>query len=528
MVARYPIGKQDFKSIRDNGYLYVDKTQYISLLLEGANYYFLARPRRFGKSLFVSTLEYFFRGERELFKGLAIYEREDWDWREYPVVHIDFGESNYPETSYLEAMLSRTLELHEQKYGVSTVGAVNVNDRFARLIRSLYEKNGSEVVVLVDEYEKPVLDNIDNIELRETFRESLRGFYGVLKSFDRYLKMVFLTGITKFGKTSIFSALNNVNDITLDLDFGAICGITEDELLHYLPEGIQRLARSEDIDFHEAVALLKQNYDGYHFNRSCPDIYNPFSILSALSKREIKPYWSVTGTPSFLADLLISKNYKIENLEGVKASETRLLDAGNQFDDPVALFYQTGYLTIKSYDKSTRRFTLGFPNKEVQLAFFEYILPFYQKPKSTAVESYLNDFTDGILSGNPKQAIEALASFSSSIDYAIVPHPEIERHFQSMIFLFSRLILPYVADVKTEEHTSDGRIDLLIKTYDYIYVIEIKRDSTPETALRQIKEKGYALQFVTDPRPVFLIGLNFSTKERRLDGYVIETPNDMS
>lgn len=522
MSVRYPIGKQDFESLIEGGYKYVDKTQYIRLLLEGANYYFLSRPRRFGKSLFVSTLENFFLGRRELFRGLSIEKYDKWDWEEYPVIHIDLAESNYPEESYLEAFLNRMMSRHEEKYGISTDGAMNINDRFARLISGLYDVRGKKVVVLVDEYEKPVVDNIANPQLRDKFQEILRGFYGVLKSFDRYLQFVFLTGITKFGQMSVFSALNNLNDISMDIDFGGICGITEKELTDNFKEGIQEIAKTEGIDFDKAVSLLKENYDGYHFNRSCPDIFNPFSILSALSKKEIKPYWVVTGNPSILADLLIVKKYSIENLDGIKVTAERLLNVGNQFDDPVSLFYQTGYITIKQFDKSTKRYTLGFPNKEVEIAFFGFILPYYQKARAEDKESYISDFTDGITEGNPHKAMKALEGFSASISYELIPRPDTERHFQSMIYIFSRLILPYMLEVKTEDRTSDGRIDLSIKTSEFIYLIEIKRDSSSDEALRQIEEKEYALQFASDPRRVFLIGVNFSTSKRRIDGFKIK------
>ncbi|MCH5217811.1 MAG: ATP-binding protein [Muribaculaceae bacterium] len=522
MAVKYPIGKQDFKNLREGGFIYVDKTQYITHLLEGANYYFLARPRRFGKSLFVSTLEYFFRGERQLFTGLAIDSYPDWEWDEYPIIHIDLSGSNYTREGFLETMLTRILDGVELQYGVSTDGAMNLNDRFARLITALFQKTGKQVVVLIDEYEKPVTDNIDNTEKRDQYQEFLRGFYGVLKSLDKYLKLVFLTGVTKFGKMSIFSALNNLNDISLDKEYGAICGLTEEELLKNFGEGIETLAITEGIGLEEAIGLLKENYDGYHFGRNCPDIYNPFSILSALSKSEINPYWSVTGTPSFLIHLLIANRYNIENLEGIRISEGKLLGAGNQLDDPVPLFFQTGYLTIKKYDRTSRSYTLGFPNKEVEISFMESLLPYYQKRQSYGKETFLNDFTEGLQSGRPELAMKALVGFSASISYEIVPKAEIERHFQSMIFIFSRLVMPYVNEIKTEDRTSDGRIDLIIKVGDYIYLIEIKRDSTAEAAIKQIKEKGYDLQFKTDRRKVFLIGMNFSTEKRRLEDYLIE------
>lgn len=519
-MARYGIGIQDFREIREGGFVYVDKTPFVRKLIEGSKYYFLARPRRFGKSLFLSTLEYFFRGQRELFKGLSIYDF-DWEWEEYPVVHIDLNGMDYTkDADSLNAKLEAVLSGIEEKYGIST-RECRLSLRLENLVKRLHQQTGKQVVVLIDEYEKPVLDTIDNFELSDGYRETLRGFYSVLKSLDAHLKMLFVTGVTRFGRMSVFSSLNNLHDISMLVDFGAICGITERELRACFSEGIESIAKNQAIDIEETLAMLKKNYDGYHFTRECPDLYNPFSIVSAMATGEMDSYWFSTGTPNLLANLLLKNNYDIEGLEGTPVLESTIKDIGN-LDNPLSLFYQTGYLTIKKYDRTTKIYTLGFPNQEVEVAFYEFLLPYYMKAPNKNTASYFSDFVGGLQTGNPHKAMEALEAFSAGINYEILPAPEVERHFQQMVYAFSRLLLPYTTLVKTEERTSDGRIDLLIQTNGYVYVIEMKRDSSPQEALSQIKDRQYALAYKTDVRTTFLIGINFSTSGRRLEGYAIE------
>ena len=371
-MARYAIGLQDFKSLRKGDYIYVDKTDYIARLLEGSKYYFLGRPRRFGKSLFVSMLEYFFNGERDLFKGLAV-DSYKWNWETYPVIHLDLNGANYTERK--EALVSKLiqqLKYTEEKYDIIP-STEEIAERFEYLITQLYKKTGKEVVVLVDEYEKPVLDVIDNPALSDSYRETLRAFYSVLKSTDKYLKLVFMTGVTKFGKMSVFSGLNNIKDISLDDRYGAVCGITRQELIENFREGIVSLATKKKVTYEEALEILKSNYDGYHFSEDCPDIYNPYSLLNALDSRKIEAYWAETGTPTLLIQTLLRRNYDLSELDGVYASSKRLTTLTDQLDDPIPLFYQTGYLTIKSYDENLEQFLLSYPNLEVEKAFFDFL-----------------------------------------------------------------------------------------------------------------------------------------------------------
>lgn len=521
-MERYAIGMQDFGNIRRGGYVYVDKTQYIPLLLEGSKYYFLARPRRFGKSLFLSTLEYFFLGERDLFKGLSI-DSYEWDWTEYPVIHIDLNGADYTQSTSLDERLSANLGSYEIQEEKKETNPLAIQERFRNLITSLYDKTGKQVVVLVDEYEKPILDTLDYPELSDKHKELLRGFYGVLKSLDKYLKFVFLTGVTKFGQMNVFSGLNNIRDISLLEDYGAICGITEKEMIDNFPKGIEDLAKEEEIEFEEAVHLLKENYDGYHFSKKCPDIYNPYSLINAFADREINAYWSATGTPSLLAKILKKKNFDLEKLDKARADRERLMGMNNQFEDPVALFYQTGYLTIKTYDKYSKNYILGYPNKEVEKAFFKYLLPNYSGQNIMETSSFMDQFKEALERGNPRLAMEVFEDFSAGISYDVIPLAETERHFQYIVYIVTKLLSSRTTTVKVEDKTSDGRIDLLITTPEYIYVVEIKKDETPEEALKQIRNKEYALQYRNDTRKVFLIGMNFSTEKKRLDGFIIES-----
>lgn len=519
-MEKYPNGMSSFEAIRQGGYVYVDKTPYIRKLLAGSKYYFLGRPRRFGKSLFVSTLESFFTGRKELFRGLDI-ENYDWNWEPYPVMHIDFAPSAYNERWMLEQHISNSLEPYEKKYGIEISNPRDIFGRFNRLISQAHEQTGRQVVVLVDEYEKPVVDNIDNEEIKEYLRTILAGFYGVLKSLDVRLKLVFLTGVTKFGQMSIFSGLNNIRDISLLDEYGEICGITKKELLDNFNEGIQGIASEEGLDFNETLELLKRNYDGYHFSPKCPDIYNPFSIVNAMDNRAIGSYWAASGVPTLLFKSLQLNGFDYQDLNNYVASPEQLIGIDNQFDDPVGLFYQTGYLTIKEYRKRYRNFLLGFPNLEVEAAFYKYLLPLYSKNNQTATSSFINSMVSGFIDGQPEKAMKALKSFTAALSYEVLDKIKIEQHFENILFITLKVLLPYVSEVKSEERTSDGRMDITIKTTDYVYIIELKIDSTAKDALNQIVQKEYALQYDEDPRKVFIIGVNFSTEQRRINDWEI-------
>lgn len=520
-MPKYPLGLSDFKGIRIDDYVYVDKTGYIKTLIENGKYYFLGRPRRFGKSLFLSTLEYFFNGEKELFEGLEI-SSFNWDWESYPVIHIDLGPKNYKNEDSIYEHLDDVLEDFESKYNIKAPdNKRNIESRLSRIIKTSYQATGKRVVVLVDEYEKPVVDVIDNQELMAINRDILKGFYSVLKSCDEYLELVFLTGITRFGQMNVFSGLNNITDISLDFRYGAICGITETEMTDTFKEGIEEFAKRNKTDFKGAVSLLKDNYDGYHFNEDCPDIYNPYSLVKALYSQKIGSYWSQSGTPSLLAKILLSKNYNIENIPGIRVSERRISRIDNQFEDPVALLYHTGYLTIKGYDEVEEEFILDYPNREVEHAFLEYLLPSFCNNKELDTESIVNDIKSLIVKGECKAFVEKLKSFTAGIVYDMVPKIEAERHFQYLIYIISRLIISRNIIVNAEDRTSDGRIDLSIETPDYVYLIEFKINSTAFEAINQMERKEYNVKFLNSHCQVFLIGINFNTSKRRIDDYRI-------
>ena len=519
-MARYPIGQQDFGDIRKEGFTYVDKTQFIIKLLEGNKYYFLARPRRFGKSLFLSTLEYFFNGEKELFSGLAI-DRYSWDWQPYPVIHIDLGIRTYTDPDSLLRALQIYMERYEDRFGIIPSPDADIYERFFNLVNKAYIATGKKVVVLVDEYEKPVIDNIDNPGLFEAHRDILRGFYSVLKASDASIRLVFLTGITKFGQMNVFSGLNNLRDISMSEEFSTICGITEEELKENFREGIQLFSEKRNLTYDEVLQLLKSNYDGYHFNGNCPDIYNPYSLINAFADLWIRPYWSITGTPSLLAKILKLKSFNLEKLDGAKISEGRLIGTDLQFDDPLALFYLTGYLTIKRYNEEERSYVLGYPNREVEEAFFNYLLPNYSGINKTESESYIDQLYDGFEGGDPAKAMDVLQEFSKSISYDVIPKLQSERQFQYLVYILCKLLSSRKSMVAVEQKTSDGRIDLLIETGRYVYIIELKFNGNAREALAQIERKNYGLPYRNDTREVFAIGINYSSDEKCIDDFII-------
>lgn len=513
-MVKYPIGIQSFEKIRKDGYVYVDKTRQIHELVTYGTYYFLSRPRRFGKSLLLSTLKAFFEGKRELFKGLYIDSCEDLSWASHPVIYIDLNAQNYTASeSSLLARIDAQLSTYELEFECPSQSE-DLAIRFMSIIKGIYEKTGKRVVVLIDEYDKPILDTLENDELCENHRNILRGFYSVLKSADEYLKFCLLTGITKYSNLNIFSGLNNLNNISLDDSFEAICGITEKELTDNFSEGIEALAVKEGVSFDEAVKLLKDNYDGYHFSQKMTDIYNPFSVINALYHNNIGSYWFATGTPTSLIRQLKKLDINVSKLNGMKAKQMVIEDMGG--DNPYTILYQAGYLTIKGYDRKTRRYVLGYPNREVEESFLECLLPVYANTDVSRSGSCLLEMSDHLNNGEPAPFLENFNSLFASFPYETAL--ETERHFHN-IFYTVMTLLGY--DVNIEHHTSNGSIDLVAKTEDYIYLFEFKIDKKPEVALRQIEEKGYALAFASDSRKLFKIGVEFSTRKRRISDWEI-------
>ena len=393
----YPIGIQDFEELRKNGCVYVDKTDLIYKLVEEGKYYFLSRPRRFGKSLLISTLEVYFRGRKEFFEGLRIMELET-EWAEYPVLHLDLNTKKYENKSSLEAILNMHWEIWESESGDEKKDRSS-EERFMYVIRNAFEKTGKQVVILVDEYDKPLLQAIGNEALQDDYRNTLKAFYGALKSMDRYIKFALLTGVTKFGKVSVFSDLNNLRDISMLKAYESICGITEEELYSVFEEDIRALGKANNMTEEETKAELKEKYDGYHFNEECVDIYNPFSILNTFANRKFGNYWFETGTPTYLVKLLKKNKSSIEELDGIEIDGKMLESIDTTSHNPIPVIYQSGYLTIKGYDKVFETYILGYPNKEVEKGFINFILPFYatlkNKNSGFEIKSFVKEIERG-------------------------------------------------------------------------------------------------------------------------------------
>ncbi len=515
MQKKYPIGIQNFEKLRRDGYYYVDKTEILYRLVTDGQYYFLSRPRRFGKSLLISTLEAYFEGKKELFTGLAI-EGLVKEWKKYPVIHLDLNAKKFDESSDLIRLVDRQLLVYENVYGKEYTDET-IDDRFVSLIRNIYEKTGSRVVILVDEYDKPLLQTINNPELQENYRNILKAFYGVLKTMDGYIRFALLTGVTKFGKVSVFSDLNNLQDVSLDERYADICGISENELKDNFSEDIKNLADANGQTYDEACITLKENYDGYHFNPwTSYGIYNPFSLLNTFAKTRYGSYWFETGTPTYLAELLKTSNYDLQEIEHVE-TDSDTIDSIFTDNNPLPVIYQSGYLTIKGYDQEFGLFTLGFPNKEVEEGFMKFLMPYYADVDKSKSAFEIKKFVSDIKSGNIDGFMARLKSFLAGCNYDLAL--DIERHYQNVLYIVFKLAGFYT---QVEYRTSNGRIDLVIQTADYIYVMEFKLDGSAEEAMAQIEEKQYALPFAADSRKVYKIGVNFSSLTRNIDRWVVD------
>src|SRR5574344_1204190 len=504
---KYPIGIQNFEKIRNDGYVYVDKTELIYKLADTGSYYFLSRPRRFGKSLLISTMDAYFSGKRELFKGLAI-EKLEQKWTKYPILHLDLNTAKYEDKGSLEGVLNDSLSYWEQSYGTSPT-EVTLELRFKGIVRRACEKTGERVVILVDEYDKPLLQTIDNEELQDEYRSTLKAFYSVLKTQDQYIKFGFLTGVTKFGKVSVFSDLNNLDDISMDERYIDICGMTEKEIHSYFDEEIAALGEKNGMDKDECYEYLKNQYDGYHFETDTIGIYNPFSLLNTLAKKKFKDYWFETGTPSFLVQLLKQSDYDLNNLQEEQQSADMLNSIDSMSKDPIPIIYQSGYLTIKGYDERFKWYRLGFPNKEVEDGFIRYLLPFYIPVEEKKSEFFIENFINDVEKGNPDGFMERMQTMFADGDYRVTG--KMEKYFQNVMYVIFKM-MGFYTDV--ERTTSRGRIDVTLQTRDYIYVMELKLDGSADDALNQIEEKCYAAPFANDKRKLYKIGVNFSSETR--------------
>ena len=514
---KYPVGIQTFEKIRRGGYVYVDKTEYIYNLAKRGQYYFLSRPRRFGKSLLLSTIESLFRGQRELFDGLYIADK-DWEWVEHPVFHLALNGQDYTSVDKLDEILNYHMGVWENEYDVprdTTVESVAI--RFTRLIRKACETTGRQVVILIDEYDQPLLQNIEQgkEDLHQEMREHLQGFYSVMKSQDRYIRFGMLSGISKFSKVSVFSGLNNLNDISLDIQTNAICGISETELTRDFQIGIRQLAEVNEMTVGETKERLRREYDGYHFAKSGEGIYNPFSLLNTFNKDEFGHYWAASGTPRFLISLLKDKDWDLSGIPGSTCSVDDIKGSDRYLNNPIPLLYQSGYLTIKNYDREFDEFTMDYPNEEVSEGFAADLLKKYSDNDKT--DTLIKMFVKDVRKGNAESFMRTLQSL-----FADVPYDQIvdkEMHYENLMYLVMKLMGFYT---HTEYRTSDGRIDMIIKTDRHIYVMEFKLHGTAEEAIAQIHEKNYIQPFIKEHKQIILIGAAFSPQTRCLDKWIIE------
>lgn len=514
-LRKLPIGIQSFEKLRMEGFLYVDKTAFVYQLAESGLPYFLSRPRRFGKSLLLSTLEAYFQGKKELFEGLAMEQLEK-DWIEYPVLHLDLNAEKYDSGVRLEGKLNEQLLNWEKRYGVEP-GETSSSIRFMNVIRAAYEKTGQRVVVLVDEYDKPLLQTFHDTDLQDEFRRILTAFYTVLKSADPYIRFIFITGVTKFAQIGVFSTLNQLNDISLDEQYAELCGLTRREIAENFEPELCALAEKEKLSFDEILAKMAQMYDGYYF---CEDtvegMFNPFSVLSALSKKRLANFWFATGTPTFLVDLLKKTNYDLRDLEGIEVTAASLTDYRADYRNPVSMLYQIGYLTIKGFNKRYTLYKLGYPNEEVKYGFLNFLIPFYTPVSGVDGPFYIGKFNDELWAGETEAFLTRLKSFFADFPYAL--NEKTERHYQVVFYLVFKLLGQYA---EAEIQSCRGRADAVVRTPDFIYVFEFKLDGSAEDALRQIDEKGYLIPYLADGRKLIKVGVSFSAEERNLGSWLI-------
>ena len=512
----YPIGIQNFEKIRNDGYFYIDKTALMYQMVKTGSYYFLSRPRRFGKSLLISTLEAYFPGKKELFEGLAV-EKLEKDWIKHPILHLDLNIEKYDTPESLDKILNDNLEYWESQYGTRP-SETSFSLRFAGIIQRACEKTGQRVVILVDEYDKPMLQAIGNEELQKQFRNTLKPFYGALKTKDGYIKFALLTGVTKFGKVSVFSDLNNLDDISMWNEYVEICGVSEREIHENLEAELHEFAAARGITYDKLCEDLRECYDGYHFTHNSIGMYNPFRLLNAFKRKEVGSYWFETGTPTYLVKLLKKHHYDLERMAHEETDVQVLNSIDSESTNPIPVIYQSGYLTIKGYDEEFGMYRLGFPNREVEEGFIRFLLPFYANVNKVESPFEIQKFVREVRSGDYNSFFRRLQSFFADTTYEVIRDQEL--HYENVLFIVFKLLGFYT---KVEYHTSEGRIDLVLQTDKFIYIMEFKLNGTAEEALQQINDKHYALPFETDGRKLFKIGVNFSAETRNIEKWIVES-----
>ena len=513
----YPIGIQTFEDIATRDLRYIDKTEYIYRMTHtGGKYFFLSRPRRFGKSLLISTLKSYFMGKKELFKGLAM-EKLEQDWTEYPVLHFSMATAKHMDVDGLRSELNLKLLNYEQIYGKGE-GEKNENQRLMGIIMRAYKQTGKKVVVLIDEYDAPLLDVVHEDERLDELRYIMRNFYSPLKDCDPYLHFVFLTGITKFSQLSIFSELNNLNNISMDDEYAGICGITKEELLTQMSEDIDALAAKHGLTREETIAKLKENYDGYHFSPSSPDVFNPFSLLNCFEKKQFGAYWFASGTPTYLINMM-------KKFEVLPSEIGRLEAEESEFDAPtetmstlIPLLYQSGYITIKDYNREFNYFTLDVPNKEVKVGLTKALIPSYVTRNTLLTTNTARRIAQCLAKQDMEGALQLLQTYLGTVPYCDNTH--YEGHYQQVFFIIFSLLTDYLVDV--EVHTPNGRVDIVMLSRTNLYLIEIKMNKDAQTAMQQINLKNYDQRFALCGKPIVKVGINFDTEKGNIENWVIE------
>ena len=514
----YPIGMQTFSEIREEDFLYVDKTEYIYRMTHtSGKYFFLARPRRFGKSLLVSTMQSYFEGKKELFKGLAIDKLEK-EWTEYPVLHFDMSGGKHMEPEQLELYLGYILEDQEKKWGINEP-RIGANNRLIDLINTAYEKSGKQVVVLIDEYDAPMLDVAHEKEQLDVLRNIMRNFFSPLKYSEAKLRFVFLTGITKFSQVSIFSELNNITNVSMDDEYAGICGITKEELLENMSDDIDMLADALGYSREMMIAKLKENYDGYHFSKKSPDVFNPYSLLNCFSKKELGAFWFSSGTPTYLINMLRQFGVLPTEIAPTEAVSSSFNAPTENMKTITPLLYQSGYVTIKEYDPETRIYTLDIPNKEIKVGLFDNLLPNYVDGVS-AERGNVAIAKMALLIGkrNMDGALHLLQDFLGTVPYCNVTN--YEGHYQQMLYIIFTLLTNYLVDV--EVHTARGRVDIVLLTKTDLYVVELKLNKSAQAAMQQINLKNYRQRFALCGLPITKVGINFDSTQGTIEDWVIE------
>ncbi|MBR4373546.1 MAG: AAA family ATPase [Treponema sp.] len=514
-----PIGIQSFEKLRENDFVYVDKTQFVAELAKYRCPYFLSRPRRFGKSLFLSTLKAYFEGQSKLFEGLDI-SRTETEWKKYPVFYFDFNIGEFTTEDDFRKSLGLKLDSYEKIYGIRNTNATSPADRFSNLLQQAHEKTGLQAVILVDEYDKPLLNAIGNEELVDKFRAILKSFYGVVKGEDAHIRFVFITGVTRFDKVSIFSDLNNLNDISMDAAFTSICGITQEELESQFTPEIENMAENNEITKSECIAELKKNYDGYHFSRDTQtDIYNPFSLMNSFFRDSFGSYWFSTGTPTFLTKMMLDACFDYSSLEsGIDVDSRSLEEYRLNTSEPIPMLYQTGYLTIKAYEREFNSYTIGLPNAEVKFGLYKRLLPLYagfpDDDKKIEIVNFLKELRAG--------KVDAFMERINNI-FASAPKKTKQKRYELDCQAFVWLIFKLMGEfVLCEVQNGKGRSDAVVWEKSAIYIFEFKMDGTAEDALKQINSKSYPILYKDDGRKIVKVGVNYSSKDEQLSEWKIE------